>query len=86
MIPIPADIFARVAAARTLLVESQFRLDYRGMECAALADLAGDAAALLSEWQGRKGNSASTQNLDEPAYIVAAAIAWRAERDRRTRR
>lgn len=88
MTAVPSDILARLAAARALLMDAQFKLDYRGLECAALDDLQADAAALLSQWQGRPGIVVSTRKLDDglPTYFAKAAAEYRRQRGRSQRR
>jgi hypothetical protein len=78
-----ADAAAHLRRAARLLREAQFRIDEAEQHCPALDDLAADAAALSAEWAGR---AVPLDKPDVPDWIASAAVAWRAERDRRARR
>lgn len=78
---VPGGALAAVKLARMSLTDAQFRLGDEGLECELLDHLQGATAALLAVWQGRAVPTASV-----PDYIAEAAVAWRAERDRRARK
>lgn len=79
---VPVEVVAEVGAARGCLTRAMFKLDDGGFGCLALNDLVDDANTLLAEWAGR----CRPRIEREPAWIAAAAVEWRRERDRRLRR
>jgi hypothetical protein len=78
---VPGGALAAVKMARKCLTDAQFRLYDDGLECELLDRLQGATAALASVWQGRTPPKSSV-----PDHVAEAAVAWRAERDRRLRR
>ncbi|MFD1983537.1 hypothetical protein ACFSOZ_12740 [Mesorhizobium newzealandense] len=77
---VPAPVLSSVRMARGHLLNAAFRLDDEGYSCRLLNSLNDGTATLLAEWHGRRRPSIAEEL---PSYVVAAAIEWRALRDRR---
>lgn len=78
--PVPPPVVARVRAARSHLMDAQFRLDDFGYSCRLLDRLQDAATSLLAEWAGR------TRPDIEPRAAMPPHVAEAAKEYRRVAR